>query len=153
MELCYYDTMVLLYYGTMYDGTNDLAQMETTTAWLNALPLSAENCVFFDKVAERYRWIPKRLPNLCVCGKKFDIDHAINCGRGGFKIRRQNEIRDVVAELLDHVAHDVWIEPPLQALTGNEGLSNSANKENEGRLDVAGRGFWERREVERSEGV
>ena len=53
----------------------------------------------------------------------------------------------MLAELLDDVAHDVWIEPPLQALTGNEGLSNSANKENEARLDVAARGFWERREM------
>ena len=72
---------------------------------------------------------PKRLPNLCVCGKKFDVDHANNCGRGGFIIRRHNEIRDVVAELLDDVAYDVRIEPPLQALTGNEGLSNSEQRE------------------------
>ena len=34
------------------------------------------------------------------------------------------------------------VEPPLQPLTG-ESLHRSANKQDEARLDIAARGFWQ----------
>ena len=130
---------------------NDLAQLKGASAWLNALPLANEGYVlnkreFFDAVTMRYHWDLKRLPINCACGKKFDMQHANNCHRGGFLMRRHNNIRDLVAEMVDDVACDVRIEPPLQPLTG-EVLQETANRDIDARLDVAARDFWQRGEM------
>ena len=126
---------------------NDLAQMKISSAWLNALPLQDENFSlnkreFFDAVQLRYRWSLKRLPVKCVCGKPFTTDHAMQCVNGGFVHKRHDQIRDMMGKLLNEVAYDVRIEPPLEGLTGEQ-LQNSANKDTEARLDVAARGFWQ----------
>ena len=130
---------------------NDLAQMKGASAWLTALPLRDEGYQlnkreFFDALALRYRWAVKRLPILCVCGKKFDPDHANTCSKGGFIHRRHDQLRDLLAELMDEVAHDVRIEPDLQPLSG-ETLRATANQDDEARLDIAARGFWQRGEM------
>ena len=45
--------------------------------------------------------------------------------------------------LVDDVAYDVSVEPPLQPITGKS-LPSSANTDREARLDIAARGFWQR---------
>ena len=130
--------------------SNDLAQMKGASSWLNALPLKEEGYVlnkreFFDAVALRYRWQLKRLPLNCVCSQKFEVDHAMTCATGGFIHKRHDGVRDVVAKIIDDVAYDVQTEPHLQPLTG-EILRPSANKEDEARLDISARGFWQRGE-------
>ena len=129
---------------------NDLAQMKGASSWLNALPLRDEGYIlnkreFFDAVALRYKWTLKRLPLNCVCSKKFDVDHAMTCSTGGFIHKRHDGVRDVVAKIIEDVAYDVQTEPHLQPLTG-EVLLPSANREDEARLDIAARGFWQRGE-------
>ena len=47
------------------------------------------------------------LPTTCVCGKLFTIDHALNCPIGWFRIIRHNEVRDLIADLMSEVCHDV----------------------------------------------
>ena len=44
--------------------------------------------------------------------------------------------------LLDEVSYDVRVEPPLEPLTG-ETLPRVASREEEARLDIAARGFWQ----------
>ena len=127
---------------------NDLALMKGASAWLNALPLKTEGYIlnkreFFDALTLRYRWPVKRMPTLCACSAKFDADHANTCAKGGFFIRRHDQIRDMIAELVDDVAFDVRIEPPLQPITG-ESLPPPANTDDEARLDISARGFWQR---------
>ena len=129
---------------------NDLAQMKGASAWLNALPLKDEGYTlnkreFFDALALRYRWDLKRLPTNSVCGKKFEIDHAMNCLTGGFIHKRHDGVRDVIAKVLNEVAYDVETEPALQPLTG-ENLPQSTNTDDQARLDIAARGFWQRGE-------
>ena len=136
---------------------NDVAQMKGGSSWLNALPLKDEGYTlnkreFFDAVALRYRWDIKRLPTLCVCStksktvKKFDAVHAMDCKTGGFIHKRHDNIRDLVAELVDDVAYDVRVEPPLQPLSGEE-LSSQTCTDNDARLDVSARGFWQKGEM------
>ena len=130
---------------------NDVAQQKGASAWLNALPLQDEGYVlskreFFDAVTMRYQWPLKRLPLNCACGKKFELEHANSCNRGGFIIRRHDRVRDMLAEMIDDVAYDVCVEPALQPLTG-ERLQSQANTEDEARLDVSARGFWQRGEM------
>ena len=101
---------------------------------------------FFDAISLRYRWELKRLPLKCVCNEAFTSDHAMQCKRGGYVIRRHNRMRDLFAKLLDDVADGVQIEPALQPLTGEQ-LPPSANSESEARLDVVARGFWQQYEM------
>ena len=50
------------------------------------------------------------------------------------------------AELLDQVADEVQIEPPLEPLTG-ERLPTGTIKAKDARLDIAARGFWQQYEM------
>ena len=88
----------------------------------------------------------KRIPINCACWKKFDVDHALTCMKGGFIHRRHDRIRDVIAIALDEVTSEVQTEPHLQPLTG-ESFPPSTNKENDARLDIAARGFWQKCEM------
>ena len=65
------------------------------------------------------------------------------CRRGGFIIQRHNELRDLEADLLNTVCHDVQVEPVLQEVTG-EVLTRGTNPALDARLDVHARGFWDR---------
>ena len=71
------------------------------------------------------------------------VDHAMVCRRGGFIIQRHNELRDLEADLLNTVCHDVQVEPVLQEITG-EVLTRGTNPAPDARLDVHARGFWDR---------
>ena len=84
------------------------------------------------------------MPSVCVCGKANDVNHALSCGKGGYVIHRHNEIRDTTSALLKEVphVHSVEIEPPLQPLTSEELNGRSANAQDNGRLDIKCKGFW-----------
>ena len=130
---------------------NDVAQMKGASSWLTALPLKEEGYVlnkreFFDAIAIRYAWEVKRLPTKCVCGKPFTMEHAMTCKNGGFIHRRHNRLRDMFASLIDQVATEVQTEPPLQPLTG-ERLPNGTKLEDDARLDIAAKGFWQESEM------
>ena len=66
------------------------------------------------------------------------------CPKGGFPTIRHNEVRDLTANLLTEVCHDV--EPQLQELTGEHLSLRTANTEDGAHLDVMARGFWENRQ-------
>ena len=80
---------------------------------------------------------------LYACGVQFSVDHAMVFQRGGFIIRRHNELLDLKAEMLRMVCNDVEVEPVLQEVTG-ETINHGANKAPDARLDIHARGFWER---------
>ena len=126
---------------------NDIAQKKGASSWLSALPLESEGYTlskreFYDAIQLRYTWEMKRLPLKCVCNKEFSPDHAMQCLSGGFIHKRHDGIRDALAKIIDEVAYDVRIEPPLEPLTGEE-LPRNASREDEARLDIAARGFWQ----------
>ena len=60
---------------------------------------------------------------------------------GGFIDKRHDDVRDLLANLLKEVYHDVQVEPHLQTLTG-EVPNGGANSSDEARLDVSVRSFW-----------
>ena len=125
---------------------NDIARMKGASAWLTALPLKEEGFSLnkrelFDGIALRYRWPLKRLPQKCVCGQPFGMEHAMSCARGGYVHRRHDCIRDPLAKIMNDVTHEVETEPHLQPLSG-EILEGGSNVEDEARLDIAARSFW-----------
>ena len=56
------------------------------------------------------------LPQACVCGKSFSMQHAFSCPCGGFPSISHSEIRDLTASLLSEVCCDVGVEPAPQPL-------------------------------------
>ena len=79
----------------------------------------------------------------CACGERNTVNHALICRKGGFVIRRHNEIRDIEAELLDEVCISVKKEPTLLPLSGEIVTGNQAD---EARLVVSAIGFWRHQE-------
>jgi hypothetical protein len=55
---------------------------------------------------------------------------------------RHNEIRNITASLLEEVTVGVEKEPMLQSLTGEVMTMRSANTDDNSRLDIKCRGFW-----------
>ena len=89
----------------------------------------------------RYNWTPSHLASRCACGSNFTVEHALSCPTGGFTIIRHNEVRDLLANLLTEVCHDVSVEPHLQPPSGESFPLLSASTEENARLDVAASGF------------
>ena len=101
----------------------ELAAKRGASNWLTTLPIdefgfSLHKGALADALALRYGWPPSQIPARCDCGATFSVQHALSCPRGGFPMVRHNEIRDITANLLTEVCHDVQIEPCLQPLTG-----------------------------------
>ena len=117
------------------------------SSWLSSLPIdehgfSLHKGAFRDALCLRYGWRPQHLPSHCVCGHQFTVDHALSCPRGGFPSIRHNEIRDITADLLSEVCHNVGTEPCLQPITGEQLTYSTANREDGARLDVVAESFW-----------
>jgi hypothetical protein len=96
----------------------DLAQEKGASSWLSALPreefgFTLHKGAFRDALALRYGWPPSNTPTSCACGASFTVEHALSCPKGGFPIIRHNEVRDLTANLMSEVCHDVRIEPDL----------------------------------------
>lgn len=127
---------------------NDANQETGSSNWLTSLPLSDEHYnlnkqQFWDAVRLRYGLTLSKMPENCVCGKRYDVQHALSCKKGGFVSLRHNRLRDLFASLLDEVCRDVQTEPSLQPLTGEHFDRRTANQSDEARLDISARGFWQ----------
>ena len=106
--------------------------------WLTCRPLKQHGFAltkgeFRDGICLRYNWLPPRLPSDCSCGTSFTTSNALSCPTGGFPSIRHNEVRDITADLLNKVAHNVAVEP-FHYRTANVG--------EQARLDVAASGIW-----------
>ena len=79
--------------------------------WLTMLPITKHGFElskqqFWDSVRLRYGSEIANLPIFCPCGSKFDIQHSINCKKGGFVRIRQNHLRDLFAIIVSEVCKD-----------------------------------------------
>ena len=126
-----------------------MAQETGASNWLSALPIRAKGFSlnkqeFTDALALRYGWIVKGLPEVFACGENFDERHAMSCQKGGLISIRHDEIRDITCSLLKEVCSDVTKEPLLQPLQGEKFNYKIAKVEQEARVDIGARGFWNR---------
>jgi hypothetical protein len=62
---------------------------------------------------------------------------------GGMQIQRHNDLRDLTAQMLNEVCHNVTVEPVLQALSGESFQSRGATTDEGARLDIVADSFWE----------
>ena len=77
-------------------------------------------------------------------GSKFDIQHSMGYKKGGFTCIRQNDLRDLTANIKSEVCMDTEIKPKLTPLFGKELPDRTSNNSNKARVDIRTRGFWER---------
>ena len=113
--------------------------------WLTVLPLERykfylDKRTFWDNIRIRYNLPLPKMPEKCVCSASYDVEHALNCKKGGFISNRHNEVRNLTASILQEVCNDVQIEPILEPLSG-EKLSKSIVTDN-ARVDIAARSVW-----------
>ena len=113
--------------------------------WLSALPVKnhdfyLDKQTFWDIIHLRYGIELSSLTNKCVFHKNFTVECALNCKKGGFVSSRQNNVRDVTAELVTEVCNDVAVKPLLTPLTRERFRYRTANVDDHSRLDVSTRG-------------
>ena len=119
----------------------ELATEKGVSSWLTTLPIEEyrfylNKTAFWDGYYMRYGWKPERMPEKCVCSAQFSVQHALTCPCGGFTFVWHNEIRDLTANLLSEVCHGVQTEPDLQPLTGETFSLQTANGQDNARLDI-----------------
>ena len=112
----------------------ELASEKGASSWLATLPIEEHGfhlskTAFWDTIHLKYGWKPERMPEKCVCGAQYNVEHALTCPCGGFTFIRHNEIRDLTASLLSEVCHGVRTEPDLQPLTGETLSHQTANRQ------------------------
>ena len=112
--------------------TIELINVKCSSLWLTALPLQEQGFhlnkqEFRDALCLRYGWQLANIPSHCVCGTSFSVDHAMICRHGGLTFIHHNELRDLTAQWLREVCHDVTVEPPLLPLDGEIITPTSAN--------------------------
>ena len=88
-----------------------------------------------------YGWKISYIPSFCVCGEKNYIDHTFICRTGGHILSRHNRIRDINANFLIQVCHNVVVEPELLPV---ESAKFPGNQADQARLDIAANGLWGR---------
>ena len=101
----------------------DLSTENTAYNWFTTIPLIEHDfylnkTVFRDSIRIPYDVTLKYLLARCVCGKIFNLEHALSCKKGGFITLRHNEVRDFTANQLSEICHDVWLEPQLKTTDG-----------------------------------
>ena len=127
------------------------ASEKGVSTWLTADPLTSHGTVlnksdFRDAVCLRYGYELDGLSSRCVCGQEMSHDHALSCPTGGYPSACHNEIRDILAETLQSIAHDVEIEPVLLPFEGENLPGRTANRSTAARLDIRARSFWTRQQ-------
>ena len=68
--------------------------------------------------------------------------HALRSIKGGLPIHRHNDICDLTASLMEEVSTSTETEPALQPLSGEMMHGLSANIQDDSRVDIRCRGFW-----------
>ena len=80
---------------------------------LYRLKMRDYQALFWDLTGVRYSWQLSRVPEFYDCGAKFSSHHILLFKEKGFISVRQNNIRDVTANLLEEVYRDVRTEPKI----------------------------------------
>ena len=99
-----------------------------------------------DILRLRYRLPIPDLPQKCVCGEDYSLDHSQVCQTGGFIHMRHDESKNLFASLCSQVFNDVEVEPKLLPLSGEQMRLKSAKTADDARSDVRVRGFFKRQQ-------
>ena len=85
------------------------------------------------------------IQELCLW-TRVHFDHSLTYSCGGYPTIRHNQVRDITAELMSEVCHNVGVEMTLQPLFGETLRHATANREDGARLDVVADNFWDQKQ-------
>ncbi|CAB0014003.1 unnamed protein product [Nesidiocoris tenuis] len=94
--------------------------------WLTITPLTADNfdltpTQFRDALSMRYSKPLLGLRGICDgCGMEMDLNHALNCKKGGLVKQGHDQIRDIIAGLARQVYRGVMVEPIMREGSATE---------------------------------
>ena len=94
------------------------AWLSTVLHRLNGMELSWEE--FRDNLRLRYGLMPQDIPATCNgCGKRFSIEHALSCPKGGLVLARHNDNAKewVTLGSRAHVPSAITYEPKISSRT------------------------------------
>ena len=77
---------------------NKINQVKGASTWILTLPLKEEGCssLKHEFLDLRYGWPLSRLPDMCSCKSKYNLQHSLSCRKGGFVIlRHNNHLRNI----------------------------------------------------------
>ena len=118
------------------------------SGWLSVIPSEGNHfqmnaMEFRDALALRYGRTPINLPSHCDADEEiFDINHALNCAKGGLVYARHNELRDLNCSLLELAGLKQIMSEPVVRESEDECI----------RADWAARGFWEPQKLDLLDG-
>ena len=76
------------------------------------------------------------MPATCDgCGALFDLEHALDCKKGGLVTQRHNDVRDALGDLASIVFNNVLKEPIVQVASTRDGTPALI-------ADISIRGLW-----------
>ena len=127
------------------DATYELSIEKESSHWLAMIPhkeldYNLNKKGFRDAIKSWYDWEISDSPNICACGVKFRVNHAMVSQRSGFIMQRHKELRDLEEEVLRMVCNDVGVEPVLPEVS-RETLNHGSYEAPDARLDIHARGF------------
>ena len=123
------------------------AKEKGASSWLNVLPLNTHGYIlnkqdFRDSIKMRYGWYIEGMPTHCPCGKKNDVNHALDCKHGGYPIMRHNAIRDTEANFMRAAkCKNVQLEPKLLTVDARK-FNRRTNTKPDARLDISAVGVY-----------
>ena len=96
----------------------ELASEKGSSSWLSVVPTKQSGFLlnkqeFRDAICLRYGFPIRHTPTYCACGVMNDLNHTLNCKKGGYVSMRHNALRDTEAYLLKECCRDVKVEPVL----------------------------------------
>jgi len=94
------------------------------SCWLKTLPIAEHGFAlpkgkFCDALCLRFCWQPVNLPQTCVCGKSFSVEHDFSCPWGGHLSIRHNEVWDLTVTLLSEICCGWACSPAVNAANKN----------------------------------
>ena len=90
----------------------------------------------------RYQRPLLRMPATCDgCGVAFNLEHALDCRKGGLVIQRHNEIRDALVDLASIAFRNVIKEPIVKEANIRDGTPALI-------ADISSRGLWQPQAVD-----
>ena len=97
-----------------------------------------------DLCRMRYHLPLLSLPEKCVCGERYSLDHSQICRCGGLVNERHDDVKKLFALECRRVFSDVGLEPMLAPLEGEEATFRykTANRKDDARSDVRVRNFF-----------
>ena len=99
--------------------------------WLTVISVAHEHFYlspteFRDALALRFNRVILKIPAFCdACGVIFNLQHTLDCKKGGLATLRHNEVRDALGDTASMVYKDVVREPIVRE--ANDSLGMSAN--------------------------